>query len=101
MIIKSALLIALFSLPLASTAAEDDQTPVRSDVGGCPGRSNHNADEEPDAAGLMRDMYVLQAKKPGESKGDWDLLKVVGVVPGSEAFRPLAQSDCPLVHKTQ
>jgi branched-chain amino acid transport system substrate-binding protein len=50
---------------------------------------------------LMRDMYVLQAKRPAESKGEWDLLKVVGVVPGSEAFRPLAESECPLVQKAR
>lgn len=46
---------------------------------------------------VIRDMYLLEAKTPAESKGDWDLLKVVATIPGEEAFRPLAESECPLV----
>jgi branched-chain amino acid transport system substrate-binding protein len=45
----------------------------------------------------VRDMYLMQAKTPEESKGEWDLVKMVATVPGSEAFRPLAEGDCPLV----
>lgn len=29
--------------------------------------------------------------------GEWDLVKVLRAVPGADAFRPLGQSDCPLV----
>jgi branched-chain amino acid transport system substrate-binding protein len=46
---------------------------------------------------MEKDMYLAQVKKPSESKGRWDYLKIVRTVPGSEAFRPLAQSECPLV----
>ena len=46
---------------------------------------------------VIRDMYLLQAKAPGESKGEWDLAKLVATVPGDEAFRPLAEGGCPLV----
>lgn len=46
---------------------------------------------------LIRDMYLLQVKSPEESKGDWDLLKVLSTVPGDEAFRPLSEGGCPLV----
>jgi len=46
---------------------------------------------------VMRDMYLLQAKTPAESKGEWDLMKVVATIPADEAFRPLAESECPLV----
>ena len=46
---------------------------------------------------VIRDIEVLQAKTPGESKGEWDLAKVVATIPGDQAFRPLAESDCPLV----
>jgi branched-chain amino acid transport system substrate-binding protein len=46
---------------------------------------------------VVRDMYLMQAKTPEESKGGWDLVKMVATVPGSEAFRPLAEGDCPLV----
>jgi branched-chain amino acid transport system substrate-binding protein len=48
---------------------------------------------------VIRDMYLMQAKKPEESKGEWDLAKIVGTVPGDEAFRPLAEGGCPLVKK--
>ena len=50
---------------------------------------------------VIRDMYLMQAKTPEESKGDWDLVKMVATVPGSEAFRPLNEGGCPLVGKKQ
>ncbi len=46
---------------------------------------------------VIRDMYLMRAKRPGEARGEWDLLEVVATIPGEEAFRPLAQSECPLV----
>ena len=46
---------------------------------------------------VVRDMYLMQAKTPEESKGEWDLVKMVATVPGNEAFRPLNESGCPLV----
>ncbi len=46
---------------------------------------------------VIRDMYLMQAKTPKESKGAWDLVKMVATVPGSEAFRPLNEGNCPLV----
>lgn len=48
---------------------------------------------------VVHDMLLLQVKKPNESKTPWDYYKVADVVPASEAFRPLAQSGCPLVKK--
>ena len=48
---------------------------------------------------VIRDMYLLEVKKPSESKGPWDYLKVVETVPGDQAFRPLDQGGCPLVKK--
>jgi len=48
---------------------------------------------------VIRDMYLMQAKTPEESKGEWDLVKMVATVPGNEAFRPLNEGDCPLVAK--
>lgn len=46
---------------------------------------------------MVHDLYVLEVKKPAESKGPWDYLKLVRTVPGDQAFRPLAESECPLV----
>jgi len=46
---------------------------------------------------MVHDMYLMRVKKPAESKGEWDLLSLVDTVPGDQAFRPLADSACPLV----
>ena len=48
---------------------------------------------------VIRDMYLMQVKTPEESKGEWDLAKIIATVPGNEAFRPLDQGDCPMVTK--
>jgi branched-chain amino acid transport system substrate-binding protein len=48
---------------------------------------------------VIRDMYLMQAKTPEESKGEWDLAKIVATIPGDQAFRPLAEGGCPLVKK--
>ena len=42
-------------------------------------------------------MYLYEVKKPSESKGEWDLYKVVATIPTEEAFRPLAEGNCSLV----
>ena len=41
--------------------------------------------------------YLFEVKKPEESKGPWDYLKLVQTTPADEAFRPLADGGCPLV----
>ncbi len=46
---------------------------------------------------VLRDMYLFQVKKPEESKGEWDLYKLVEKIPAAEAFRPLNEGNCPLV----
>ena len=48
---------------------------------------------------MVHDMYLAQVKTPAESKYDWDYLKILKVIPGPEAFRPLSESECPLVAK--
>jgi branched-chain amino acid transport system substrate-binding protein len=48
---------------------------------------------------MVHDMYLLQMKTPAESKGEWDLYNVLAAVPGTQAYRPLAESECPLVKK--
>ena len=47
----------------------------------------------------IHDMYLFEVKKPEESKGEWDLYKVLATIPGDEAFRPLADGGCPMVTK--
>lgn len=46
---------------------------------------------------MIHDMYLVEVKKPSESKGPWDLLKVVATIPGDQAFQPMSESTCPLV----
>jgi branched-chain amino acid transport system substrate-binding protein len=50
---------------------------------------------------MVHDMYLMQVKTPGESKGEWDLLKLIETIPGDRAFRPLDAGGCPLVIKAQ
>jgi branched-chain amino acid transport system substrate-binding protein len=44
----------------------------------------------------LHDVHLFEAKAPAESKGAWDLLKLVRSTPAAEAFRPLAEGGCPL-----
>jgi branched-chain amino acid transport system substrate-binding protein len=50
---------------------------------------------------MVHDMYLFEVKKPSESKARWDYYKLVGTVPGNEAFQPLELTRCPLVKKSQ
>jgi branched-chain amino acid transport system substrate-binding protein len=42
--------------------------------------------------------YLFQVKSPAESTGPWDTSKVIASTPGDEAFRPLSEGGCPLIH---
>jgi branched-chain amino acid transport system substrate-binding protein len=44
-------------------------------------------------------MYLYEVKAPSESKKPWDYYKLVRTIPADQAFKPLAQSECPLVKK--
>ncbi|MBL8452352.1 MAG: ABC transporter substrate-binding protein [Zoogloea sp.] len=48
---------------------------------------------------MVHDMYLMQVKKPADSKYPWDYYHVRQTIPAAEAFQPLAQSRCPLVKK--
>lgn len=48
---------------------------------------------------MVHDMYLLQVKKPEESKTPWDYYNVRATIPAAEAFMPLFQSKCALVKK--
>ena len=41
--------------------------------------------------------YLVEVKKPSESKGPWDYHKIRATIPADQAFRPLADGGCPLV----
>ena len=46
---------------------------------------------------MVHDMYLVEVKKPDESKGEWDYYKILRVIPGDVAYGTLAESGCPLV----
>jgi branched-chain amino acid transport system substrate-binding protein len=48
---------------------------------------------------MVHDMYLVRIKTPAESSNPWDLVKIIKTIPGDEAFRPLSESECPLVQK--
>jgi branched-chain amino acid transport system substrate-binding protein len=43
--------------------------------------------------------YLFEVKKPSESKAPWDFYKLIGTVPGDQAFTPLSESKCALLKK--
>ena len=50
---------------------------------------------------MLRELYLFQAKTPAESKGEWDVMKPIQKLSGEEAFRPLSESECPLIKAAQ
>lgn len=48
---------------------------------------------------IIRDMYLMRAKAPAQSRSEWDLLEVVKTIPGDQAYRPAAESECPLLRR--
>jgi branched-chain amino acid transport system substrate-binding protein len=48
---------------------------------------------------MVHDFFLVEAKKPSESKYAWDYFKILATIPGDKAFLPLAQSRCPLIKK--
>jgi branched-chain amino acid transport system substrate-binding protein len=50
---------------------------------------------------MVHDFYLVEVKKPQESKYAWDYFKILATIPGDKAFQPLSQSRCPLVKKQE
>jgi len=46
---------------------------------------------------MIHDMYLLQVKKPDESKEPWDYYNVLATIPGKEAYLDPAKAGCELV----
>ncbi|PKA42088.1 ABC transporter permease [Rhizobium sullae] len=46
---------------------------------------------------MIHDMYLLQVKKPDESKEPWDYFNVLATIPGKDAYIDPAKSGCDLV----
>lgn len=72
-------------------AAKMRELPIKDDV-------MRNASIRPDGR-VVHDMYLVEVKKPSQSKGAWDYYNILATIPAASAFMPLAQSQCPLVKK--
>jgi branched-chain amino acid transport system substrate-binding protein len=46
---------------------------------------------------LVHDMYLYEVKKPSESKGEWDLYKLIATIPGDQAYKRPHGNECPAV----
>lgn len=57
---------------------------------------NKNVTIRPDGR-VLHSMYLVQVKKPDESKYKYDYYKVITTSPGEQAFRPMSEGNCPLV----
>jgi len=49
---------------------------------------------------MVHDVYLVQIKKPSESTGPDDLVKLIATIPGDKAFRPMSEGGCPYVNKS-
>jgi branched-chain amino acid transport system substrate-binding protein len=47
----------------------------------------------------LHDAYLVEVKKPAESKGPWDYYKIRATIPAEKAFRPEGDGGCELVAK--
>ena len=73
----------------AATVARMKRMPTDDDAFG-PGRIRE------DGRGVFP-AYLFQVKTKAESRGEWDLYKLVATTPAEEAVRPLSESGCRLV----
>ena len=44
----------------------------------------------------LHPMYVVQVKRPEESRRPWDYVTVLDVIPAADAAKPLAPGECTL-----
>ncbi len=47
---------------------------------------------------VLDTIHVWEVKPPSESTHKWDFYKPIATIPGKDAFMPLAETGCPLVH---
>jgi branched-chain amino acid transport system substrate-binding protein len=52
-----------------------------------------NGEIRPDGR-MVHDMYLMQVKKPSESKYPWDYYKLISTIPGNQAYLTKAETKC-------
>src|SRR5690606_8321864 len=58
----------------------------------------HNAVVREDGR-VVNDMYLMEVKKPSESKPPWNSYEVVKKLPGDQVYAALPESTCKLIKK--
>ena len=48
---------------------------------------------------LLSRMYLMQVKAPADAQSPDDVYQILATEPGDQAFRPLSESECPLLRK--
>ncbi len=46
---------------------------------------------------VIHDIHMFEAKSPAASKEPWDLVDLKLTIPAPQAFRPLAEGNCPMI----
>jgi branched-chain amino acid transport system substrate-binding protein len=57
---------------------------------------NKNVEIRPDGR-VLHKMFLMQVKNKQDSKYAYDYYKLIGELPGKDAFRPMSEGGCPLV----
>jgi branched-chain amino acid transport system substrate-binding protein len=87
-------------LKSVEAARTDDGTRVAQKMKELPVKDAYTANGRVREDGqVLHDMYLVEVKKPAESKGPWDYYKVLATIPAEQIFQPLSASECPLVRK--
>jgi branched-chain amino acid transport system substrate-binding protein len=88
----------LHYLKAVQSAGTDDGKVVAAKMRETPVNDFYNKDVEvrPDGR-VMHKMYLMKVKSPSESKAHGDFYTVVAEMSGDQAFRPLSESECPLL----
>jgi branched-chain amino acid transport system substrate-binding protein len=85
-------------LKSVAAAGTDDGTKVAAKMHELPVNDafTHNVKIRADGR-VLRDLYVTEVKSPAESKGPWDYWKIIATIPGDQAWKPVEESQCPLL----
>jgi branched-chain amino acid transport system substrate-binding protein len=90
----------LHYLKAVRAAGTDEGNAVAAKMREIPVNDFYNKDVEIRANGrVMHKTYLMKVKSPSESKYRGDYYKVLAEMSGEQSFRPLSESQCPLVAK--
>ncbi|MBR1177146.1 ABC transporter substrate-binding protein [Bradyrhizobium sp. KB893862 SZCCT0404] len=90
----------LHYLKAVQAAGTDDGRAVAAKMREIPVNDFYNKNVEIRADGrVMHKTYLMKVKSPSDSKYRGDFYRVLAEMSGEESFRPLSESQCPLVNK--